>query len=267
MRGAALLVALALPSAARAEEAPLDLDLHAFADHLTDALDLEGVEAWEERLDPAAEEAWLAGREDEPGFGDEGPRVPAVVGATARGRDLAVTRLVAPDAARARALALRALEGFALPLGAGPGGSAPARLPLLLEARGRHLLLVRGLAAADLTRALPARAAAWEAPGLPPPDAPVEGVAVVADGHAALAFVGEGPVVERLRRFVDPAFTPGAMGVFGGFHEGVHYHASLSGEAGAGWSAGSEDARPAARALARRLAATLGVPFVDEADR
>ncbi|MBX3467564.1 MAG: hypothetical protein KF878_11800 [Planctomycetes bacterium] len=265
---AALLVALALAGGAAAQEVAVDPDPDAFTDHLADTLDLEGVEAWEERLDPAHEEAWLAGREVEPGVDDLArPPAPAVVGLTARAGDLAITRLVAPDAARAAAFARRALEGFVLPLGAGPAGKAPAPLPLLFEVRGRHMLIVRGPAAADLERALPARAAAWEAPGLPPPDAPVEGVAVFADGHAALAFVGEGPVVERLRRFVDPPFTPGGTGVFGGSHEGRRYHAYMWGEAGAGWSAGSEGARQAARDLARDLAAALGAPFEDEADR
>lgn len=265
---AALLVALALAGGAAAQEVAVAPDLDAFTDHLADTLDLEGVEAWEERLDPAHEEAWLAGREVEPGVDDLArPPAPAVVGLSVRAGALAVTRLVAPDAPRARAIALRALQGFALPLAAGPAGRAPDRLPLLLEVRGRHLLLVRGPAAADLARALPARAAAWEAPGLPTPDAPVEGVALLVDGHAALAFVGEGPVAERLRRFVDPPFPSGRMGGFGGFNEGVHYHAYFTWGSGAGWSAGAEGARDAAQGLARDLAAALGVEYVEQGTR
>lgn len=257
---AALLVALALAGAAVAQEVAVDPDLDAFTDHLADALDLEGVEAWEERLDPAHEESWLAGREVEPGVDDlTRPPARAVVGLTARAGDLAITRLVAPDAARASAFALRLLAGHAAPLGAGPRGQAPGRLPLLLEVRGRHLLLVRGEAAADLARALPARAAAWETAGLPAPDAPAEGLALLDRGVEALAFVREGVVAERLRALPDPPLPPGVLAAVASGDEGHALEARLLPAGGAGWRAQRDRAPLAARDQARALAAALGL--------
>lgn len=178
---------LALAGVVSAQEARVDLDLDAFADALVDALDLEGGDAWEERVDPAVERAWLAGLPDEPEVEDvDAPPPAAVVGLSLRAGDLTITRLVAPDRGRARAIAARLLAGHTAPLGHGPRGQAPPRRPALVEVRGAHLLVLRGPAVLDAARALPAREAAWAAPGLPPPPA-AEALAVVDDDLLVIA--------------------------------------------------------------------------------
>ncbi len=204
-------VGVALIGLASAQEAAMEpeLDLDAFADAVGEGLALEGVDAWEERVDAEVERGWLAGRTveaTEPDMVDMGdlPGGPATVGLSVRADDLVITRLVAPDEARARALVARLLDGFAAPLGAGPSGRPIARVPALVEARDRQVLLVRGAAVLDLARALGARGVAWEAGGLPAPASAAGGVALVDEGLLVLAWPGVvGPerdaVASRLR--------------------------------------------------------------------
>lgn len=258
MRRLALLLALALAAPAAAQDLPVDDPLDAFTDHLADALDLKSVEAWEERLEADAERAWLAGREPEPEVDDmDAPRGAPTLGLTvcADPGDLVITRLVAPDAARARALAGRLVDGFAAPLGAGPVGRPIPRLPALVEVRGRHLLLVRGPAALDLPRALAARRAAWDAAGLPTPPAASDGLAVVSDDLLAVACTADGALGARLTDLAVTAAAP-AGGVVarvarGEEGPGAGYRAS---------AARAEEARALALGLANALGWSLDLP-------
>lgn len=265
MRAAALVVALVgwVASPARADgEGAVDLDLDAFADHLAEALTGEDdevpVEAWEERLEPQAEDDWLAARGarepevDHPGRHQRA----ATVGLTVRlGDDLTVTRLVCADAARARAVAAHALFGYVdLPLGAGPSGRRTPSSPVLIEARGRDLLFVRGGVAADLETALAARTAAWAAPGMPAATAAVEGMAVRGERFEALACVRAGPVHERLDAFAATGVgNPAAPRL-------VHAKATrLEGAAGVGFQCTDGSLEKDARDLALGLAHALGL--------
>lgn len=264
-------LALALAGAGASsgqQEASVELDLDAFADHLSDALALQGVSAWEERLDPAAEAAWLGGRDlpGEPGSAPvedmDGPdrRVAATVGLTVRAGDLVITRLVAPDLARARAIAARLLEGHAAPLGSGPTGGRLPRLPALLSTRGAQLVLVRGAAALELERALGARAAAWEAAGLPANEGAEvgpEALAVVDDGLEALACVGvDGAVRARLAGFVGA--PPEVSLAAASADAASSVQVDLRPAGGAGLRARPERAAQAAT-LARGLAQAVGI--------
>lgn len=259
MRRLALVLALALAAPAAAQEVPVDvgLDLDAFSDDVADALGLEGADAWEERLEADAERSWLAGREPEPEVDDlDDPRGGApTLGATLRAGDLAITRLVAPDAARARAVAGRLVDGFAAPLGAGPGGRPIPRLPALVEVRGRHLLLLRGPASLDLPRALAARRAAWDAAGLPAPPAASDGLAIVSDDLLALACTADGPLGARLAGLEETAATPAGAVVIrvarAEAGQGAGYRAS---------AARAAEARALALGLAKALGLNLGLP-------
>jgi hypothetical protein len=229
VRGLALVGALVVlvASPARADgEGAVDLDLDAFADHLTDALagedDEVPVEAWEERLEPQAEDDWLAARGarepevDHPG----GAQRAATVGLTVRfGEDLAITRLVFADSARTVAFVKQVLRGhLRLPLGSGPSGRGAPTGAILLEPRNRDLLIVRLTSVDEIERALVARAAAWVGPGLPRPSSAVEGLALVDRDLLALAWVD----AERARSWLDPREAASLIGAgrFGGREAG-----------------------------------------------
>lgn len=195
---------------ARADgEGAVDLDLDAFADHLEAALvgeddDVEvAVEAWEERLEPQAEDDWVAARgAREPEVDRPGRAPAATVGLTVKvGDDLAVTRLVFADSARTVAFVKRVLLGhLALPLGAGPSGRGVPTGAVLLEPRGRDLLIIRLTSVDEVERALVARDAAWDAPGLAAPASAVEGLIIVDRDLLALAWRD----AERARAWLEP---------------------------------------------------------------
>lgn len=257
MRAAAIVVALAVTLAGptRADgEAAVDLDLDAFADHLADALRPRGpradedvaLAAWEERLEPAAEDDWLAGRDPPgPAMDDQpAPRRAPTVGLTVSvgGDVLVITRLVFADARRADAVVARALLGFIdLPLAAGTSGRRLPAGPVLIEARGHHLLIVRARSSSDLDLALLARTEAWEAGGVPAPTEAASGVALIDRDLLAIACVGGGPLRERLAARRDPQAWD---------------HEVVAGGVGF-WCRGTREAD--ARATALRLARALGL--------
>ena len=248
-----LMVLVASPTRADGEGA-VELDLDAFADHLVDALRPRGsnadedveVAAWEEQIEPAAEDLWLAGGgPPEPAVEEHAPaKRAATVGLTVSvgGDLLVITRLVCADARRAGAIVSRALLGHLdLPLAAGTSGRRMPAGPVLIEARGRDLLIVRARNSADLELALLARNGAWEAEGLPAPTVEVNGIAWIDLDLLAVACTGDGPIRARLSAPRDPKAWD---------------HEVAAGGVGF-WSKGTRESD--ARATALRLARVVGL--------